>query len=371
MDAETFLRRINFPPAARHLAFEVFSRSFFAAPGQMSAAELAAMFHIYFLGSSEGLVFDVPDSGFDVALWEPLRGLPGRPRRRRTHRHRVPVDRRCRTGGGRDASRCTLEGGGQLDADAVVLATDVRGLQAIVGELARAWPTPAWRHAGRRPAHRAAVPGASGCGWTGRWPRTGPRSWPPAACDPLDNISVLDRYDRQARGWHQSHGGSVVELHAYAAPGDPGTPAGPCLLTGTVARLHALYPETAAARVLAESVLVAGGLPAVRRLVTSPAARGDATPFPGLVLAGDGIRIDLRVALMNTATEAAAGARPTACWPAGAWPGHDLYSVPTRGRLAPLRWLRRPGRGATATATDHNLDLDREPSLPQMPLSPP
>src|SRR6201996_2359559 len=71
-DAETFLREINFPPAARHLAFEVFSRSFFAGPGQMSAAELALMFHLYFLGSSEGLVFDVPDAGFDVALWNPL-----------------------------------------------------------------------------------------------------------------------------------------------------------------------------------------------------------------------------------------------------------------------------------------------------------
>ena len=31
-DAETFLRDINFPDAARHLAFEVFSRSFFAEP---------------------------------------------------------------------------------------------------------------------------------------------------------------------------------------------------------------------------------------------------------------------------------------------------------------------------------------------------
>ena len=31
------------------------------------------MFHIYFLGSSEGLVFDVADANFDTCLWEPLR----------------------------------------------------------------------------------------------------------------------------------------------------------------------------------------------------------------------------------------------------------------------------------------------------------
>ena len=34
VDADTFLRDINFPDAARHLAFEVFSRSFFAEPTQ-------------------------------------------------------------------------------------------------------------------------------------------------------------------------------------------------------------------------------------------------------------------------------------------------------------------------------------------------
>ncbi|MDT5073686.1 MAG: carotenoid phi-ring synthase / carotenoid chi-ring synthase, partial [Mycobacterium sp.] len=69
VDAETFLRDINFPAAARHLAFEVFSRSFFSEPDELSAAELATMFHIYFLGSSEGLVFDVANANFDVALW--------------------------------------------------------------------------------------------------------------------------------------------------------------------------------------------------------------------------------------------------------------------------------------------------------------
>ena len=72
IDAETFLKSINFPESARHLAFEVFSRSFFAEPSQLSAGELATMFHIYFLGSSEGLIFDVATANFDVSLWNPL-----------------------------------------------------------------------------------------------------------------------------------------------------------------------------------------------------------------------------------------------------------------------------------------------------------
>jgi isorenieratene synthase len=53
VDAESFLRAIGFPEAARHLAFEVFSRSFFTDPATLSAAELATMFHIYFLGSRD------------------------------------------------------------------------------------------------------------------------------------------------------------------------------------------------------------------------------------------------------------------------------------------------------------------------------
>ena len=96
LDAETFLRNINFPVAARHLAFEVFSRSFFADPAHLSAAELATMFHIYFLGSSEGLIFDVATANFDVALWNPLRDyLEGKRCALSYRRHRD----RCARGG--------------------------------------------------------------------------------------------------------------------------------------------------------------------------------------------------------------------------------------------------------------------------------
>ena len=30
------------------------------------------MFHTYFLGSAEGLLFDVPSDDYDTALWAPL-----------------------------------------------------------------------------------------------------------------------------------------------------------------------------------------------------------------------------------------------------------------------------------------------------------
>jgi isorenieratene synthase len=70
--AAEFLDRLRFPDPARHLALEVFARSFFAHPNCFSAGELVAMFHSYFLGSSEGLLFDVPSDDYDTALWAPL-----------------------------------------------------------------------------------------------------------------------------------------------------------------------------------------------------------------------------------------------------------------------------------------------------------
>ena len=72
VDAETFLKSIRFPEAARHLAFEVFSRSFFADPAQLSAAELATMFHIYFLGSQRRADLRCRQRELRHALWQPL-----------------------------------------------------------------------------------------------------------------------------------------------------------------------------------------------------------------------------------------------------------------------------------------------------------
>lgn len=324
VDAETFLKSINFPESARHLAFEVFSRSFFAEPSQLSAGELATMFHIYFLGSSEGLIFDVANANFNESLWNPLRGYLSE--RGVTFRMGAAVQR-VEPDGSR-SFRVHTENGDRLDADAVVLSVDVGGLQRIV----------------------AASPGLGNDSWRSQIARlrTAPpflvhRLWldrpvdparPPflgtADHQPLDNISVLERYEREAAAWAAHSGGSVVELHSYAMDSSTSSDDG-------VAQLHKLYPETAAAKVIHQRVLQRSDCPLFTpgTYTRRPTV---ATPQPGLALAGDGIRVDLPVALMERAA--------TTGWAAanhllGGWgvAGHDLYTVPVRGRSALLRTL--------------------------------
>jgi isorenieratene synthase len=151
-----------------------------------------------------------------------------------------------------------------------------------------------------------------------------------AGHEPLDNISVLDRYERQAIDWTRQHGGSVVELHSYAVES-------PQPADTMVRRLYQLYPETAGAQVVYERMLHRGDCPLFAP-GTYAQRPGVSTPMPGLLLAGDGIRIDLPVALMERAATTgwcAANQILTQCGVAG----HELSTVPTRGRSALMRFL--------------------------------
>ena len=334
LDAAEFLRRINFPAAARHLAFEVFSRSFFAAPEEISAAELATMFHLYFLGSSEGLLFDVPADTFPASLWSPLAdylaaqgaeihtGTPVtavEPGGARTLRVHTPCDR-------------------PLDVDGVVLAPDVGGLRDLVAR-SPGLGTEQWRSAvaGLRVAPPFLV--------RRLWLDTPVAAQRPAflgtaGFGELDNISVLDRYEAEAASWARRTGGSVVELHAYAVSGDASDETGvPALRKRLLAQLHRVYPETADAGIVGEFTEWRQDSPlfGVGDFARRPGVR---TSQPGLVLAGDGIRIDLPVALMERA--ASTGWHAANCLLARfGLAGHELHTVPTAGRIAALRALRR------------------------------
>jgi isorenieratene synthase len=331
-NADTFLTDINFPVAARHLAFEVFARSFFARPDRLSAAELAAMFHIYFLGSSEGLVFDVAESNFDTALWNPLGEYLGT----QGVKFHTGVSVSAISTGGVKQLRVHTDDGNLIDADGVVLATDVGGLQQIVGASTGLGDAD-WRH--RVAAMEVAPPFMVQRLWLDRPVDAGrPDFLGTGGLEPVDNISVVSNYERQAAEWARAHGGSVVEVHSYSVSAQEEQ-----LREQMLARLHEIYPETAAAEIVTERILLRQDCP-----LFSPGSHAIRpsvdTPVPGLMLAGDGIRIDLPVALMERAatTGWTAANRLLAGWGVS---GHTLYTVPVQGRSPVLRRLAQRGAG--------------------------
>ena len=324
--AAAFLDRLRFPQDARDLALEVFARSFFADPSEFSAGELVAMFHTYFIGSAEGLLFDVPDDDYDTALWAPL----GR------YMARLGVE--VRTGCAVNAIEVTREQvtvtveDCTISADALVLAADPAAARRLVagmcGDDLGSWQDAVARTRNAPPfvvvrswldravdAERPAFLGTSGYGR-------------------LDNVSVLERFEAGAADWAGRHAGSVVELHAYACPEEVASDEGAlaAVVEGLEDQLHRIFPETDEAGVVHREVLVRDDC----TLVTPEPWRhrpGVGTPSDRLVLAGDWVRSPLPVALMERAATTGFVAANTllAGWGVA---GHDVWSVPMRGLLA-------------------------------------
>ncbi|MFD8444827.1 MULTISPECIES: NAD(P)/FAD-dependent oxidoreductase [Streptomyces] len=331
VSAHDFLARIRFPEAAHHLAFEVFSRSFFADPRELSAAELVLMFHIYFLGSSEGLLFDVPDEPFPTALWDPLRGY--------LERHGVSVRTstpvrqvRPQPDGGlnvttdQDTTRC----------DALVLALDGAGLRQVAAASPELGDSD-WR--ARIDQLRTAPPFLVSRLWLDRpMAPDRPGFLGTSGYGPLDNVSVLDRWEGEAARWARRTGGSVLELHAYAVSPDADRGA---VQAEAVRQLHRIYPETSRARVVDERHEWRADCPMfpVGGYRNRPSVR---SPDPAVTVAGDLVRTGLPVALMERAVTSGFLAANAHLERWGVR-GQTLWTVPRAGRSMPLRGLAALG----------------------------
>ena len=321
--AADYLDSLAFPESARRMLFDVFSHSFFNPERELSAAELLMMFHFYFLGNPEGLVFDVVRRPLSAALWAPFeRWLTdcGVELRLRTKVERIE---RRRGRGFRIFHDHT-----STETDLVVLALDVGslasvlraspdlGLESILPALRPTSPFAVWRLWLDRPARadRAPFAGTTGIGI-------------------LDNISVYERLQDESEAWRAKHGGSVIELHAYAVPAGMSEPT---IRRDLLAGLHKLYPELREARVLDECFLLRQDCPAfdVGMHQTRPSV---ATGSSDLALAGDFVSVPIPCALMERATVSGmlAANRLLASYGVRAAP---VRSVPSRGLFALPRW---------------------------------
>ena len=324
ISAREYLDRLGFPPRARQMLFDVFAHSFFNPEETFSAAELMMMFHFYFIGNPEGIVFDVLDGPFSTRLWQPMQ------------RHLEALGVRLRLGDGvaslaraGDRWHVAATRGEALTADAVVLAPHLPGLRSVV-EQSPTLGDAAWRAA--IAAQDVTAPFAVWRLWLatpsapGRAPFVGT-----TGLGRLDNISLYHLFEDESRDWAARTGGSVVELHAYALPDGL---AEEDLRADMLATLNLLYPETRGARVLEQRFMVHRDCPAFRPGTASQRPRV-VTPEPGLLLAGDFVHTPFPSALMERAAASGmlAANHLLTRWGAAEEP---LWSVVPRGMLAGL-----------------------------------
>ncbi len=322
VSAEEFLTALRLTDRARAMLFNVFAHSFFNDAKSMSAAELVAMFHFFFLGNPEGLGMDAPHADYQTAIWAPLA------------RHLGQLGADVRTGtpvtsvNRRPAGRWQvhLGAGDALTADEVVIAADARAAARILG------------------ASASVTAGDPRLAAVAAEPRTGPpyavaRYWLDGDVDParaqftsiadpglLDSVTLYHRFEAGARRWHERTGGSVVELHAYACPSGVSADV---LGAEMLAELRAIWPEVSGLNPVDQRCRVgadAAGFP-VGAHGTTPGVR---TEVPGLTLAGDWVAAPFPCALMERAAATGIIAANTILAARG-YSTEPLWSVPLAG----------------------------------------
>ncbi len=203
MSFAEFDRRARLPKRLK-LAFNTFSRAFFAHEEQLSMAELVKGFHSYYLGHDGGLVYDHPTQDYEASLLAPIRahfaanGV--------SLRLSTPVSSLTRAG------ENFIVNGERFDA--VVVASDVVGTRKVLSE-ARGLEGLDARLLQLQPGQRYAVLRV----WLDRTARSNlPVFVSTDRYQILDSITFYDRTEAESAAWVREHGGSVLELHCYSVP---------------------------------------------------------------------------------------------------------------------------------------------------------
>jgi isorenieratene synthase len=325
--------------------FKVFGHSFFSDSATVSAAEIIKNFHFFFFANPEGLLFRYCRKDFGTALWTPLR------------RHLEWLGGVIETGCEVQSIDACADGvaltvrqrDGVLStraADRLVLAADVPALKRIVAA-SSALATRDERFGAFARAVEAMA---------GPQPYAVLRLWGDRDClperaaftslfghEPLDSISVYHRMEEGSRDWVERHGGGVFELHAYTPPPDDARDP-ERLGAQLVEQMRCAFPELRDMTIRHSYRQVRWDFPGF------PVGKGadqpeTTTAVPEIVLAGDFVRMDAPVALMEGAV-ASGIAAANEIFAAEGLARDPIWSVPVRGVLRDV-W---PSRARIARA---------------------
>ena len=326
MPASEFLAALGMSDRAQAMLFEAFARSFFAEPGALSAAELIAMFHYYFLGNPEGIGLDAPDTDYLTCIWAPFAAYLDKYGALVLPSSRVsaitPVDGHL--------WQVEVDAAPSLRTRHLVLATEPGALRELVAA------SPDARAAAPKLARKAAAievapPFAVTRLWLDRDVAPERPTFNAVSREPtLDSVTVYSRLEAPSVQWAARTGGSVVELHSYACH----APDADTATARMRAELAALWPETADAQVVHLQQRLEATAPTFPpgRAGTRPTVTGDAR---GVRIAGDHVETPYLTGLMERAAVTGVLAANDILDEVGAGP-EEIRGIPQRGLLAGL-----------------------------------
>jgi isorenieratene synthase len=312
------------------MLFEAFARSFFCDQGGLSAAELVAMFHYYFLGNPEGIGFDAPRTDHLTAIWAPLAVYLDR------HGAAIRTGTAARAIAPADGHRWRVStDGADVETRHLVLALDPGALRRLVaGSPGLADVAPVLARKGA--ALTVAPPFAVTRLWYDRDVAPGRAVFSAVSREAtLDSVTVYSRLEKPSAAWARRSGGSVVELHSYACRA-------PDVDTATARmrdELAALWPETRDAHVVHLQQRWEATAPAFPpgSAGTRPRVAGEAR---GVRVAGDFVETPLLTGLMERAAVTGVLAANDILDEVGAGP-EEILGIPQRGLLAGILRSRR------------------------------
>lgn len=316
----TFAERAELPTNLRTV-FNAFSRAFFSDDDRLSTAELIKSFHFYYLSHDHGLGYDFVDGNYATGLVDPIAAhCEAHGVEFRTETPVVELER--------DGDRWRVNG---ETFDSVVLAADVGAAGAILrsSDSVRAdAPSLVSRFDHVRAGQRYAV--------LRLWvdvpsPDDLPVFVSTERLGAIDAAAFIDRIDPEAAEWSREHGGSVVELHCYSVPDDM---ADDEVRDSLVEGMKHFFPRYADASVKHEHMQLRRDFTAFH--VGMGAHRPSVeTELPGLMLAGDWVKLPCPAMLMEAAHTSGRIAANAIARSAGLRQS-PVYTVPLKGLLTKL-----------------------------------
>jgi isorenieratene synthase len=185
-----------------------------------------------------------------------------------------------------------------VPADYVILAADVKGVRQIARN--STWPAPLARFAGHLGGLGTARPYCIARMWLDKPVREDRKPlYTAGGFDTVDEFALFSQYQDHAMEWARRSGGSVVESHCYAldhsVTGDPQK-----IAEDSLREASTFIPELEGARILHTELQLMDNFTAYAPGAQATRPR-TGTPVANLLLAGDWVRIDYPLELMERA----------------------------------------------------------------------